>query len=307
MRQTVLILGDSDDEHACFMLGYLRARGENVELLDSRCFPAEMTLSHDPARDAWTVRLPAGRVLAPGQVKSVYWRCFNSVLVPELPDEEQAFLAGNDSRSLFESFLIRYPARWVNGWDGYLLHQTKPAALALVAQLGIDVPATLTSNDPEAVRAFAAGAPRLIFKPVQGGAHARRVTPAHLGDDNLDSLRYCPVTLQEEVAGTNVRVFVAGERVLACEVTADTLDFRDTDDPVIVVHALPVEMEERCQLIARALRLVWTGIDFRLTPEGRYVFLEANPSPMFMGFEDACGLPLADSLAHLLTHPRSEP
>ena len=60
-------------------------------------------------------------------------------------------------------------------------------------------------------------------------------------------------------------------------------------------------MEERCRLIARALHLVWTGIDFRLTPEGRYVFLEANPSPMFLGFEARCGLPLTEALIELLT------
>ena len=43
-----------------------------------------------------------------------------------------------------------------------------------------------------------------------------------------------------------------------------------------------------------------TGMDFRLTPEGHYVFLEANPSPMFMGFEARTKQPLTDSLAALL-------
>ena len=56
-----------------------------------------------------------------------------------------------------------------------------------------------------------------------------------------------------------------------------------------------------CLDAARALDLLWTGIDLRLTPEGRYVFLEANPSPMFLGFESRSGLPLTDALADLLT------
>jgi D-alanine-D-alanine ligase-like ATP-grasp enzyme len=138
---------------------------------------------------------------------------------------------------------------------------------------------------------------------VQGGAHTRRVTPQHLGDANLASLAAAPVTLQEEVPGTNIRVFVAGERVLACEVEAATLDFRDTDDPRIVIHTLPPAIETMARTIARTLHLVWTGIDFRLTPQGRYVFLEANPSPMFLGFEARCGLPLTESLTTLLTQP----
>ena len=296
----VLILGGQDDDHAAFMLDHLRQKGVDAELFDSRWFPAQMHLSHDPVAGAWTIRLPSGRVLAPGVVKSVYWRCYNLVAAPELPDDEQAWIAGNDARGLFESLLIRLPARWVNGWNAFLLHQTKPVQLALVAALGVEVPATLLANDPESVRAFAARHPRSIFKPVQGGAHTRPVTPAHLTDANLRNLAYAPVTLQEEVAGTNIRAFVAGERVLACEVRAGTLDFRDTDDPELFVHALPPKIEDQCRQIARALDLVWTGIDYRLTAEGRYVFLEANPSPMFLGFEARCGLPLTAALTGLL-------
>ena len=37
-----------------------------------------------------------------------------------------------------------------------------------------------------------------------------------------------------------------------------------------------------------------------LTADGQYVFLEANPSPMFLGFEAQTGLPLTAALADLL-------
>jgi hypothetical protein len=303
---TVLILGDESDEHAAFMLAHLRKSGHDAELLDSRWFPATLGLSHDPVADAWTIRLPSGRVLPPGAVRSVYWRCYNNVGAPDLPDREQAFVAANDARSLFESFLIRYPARWVNGWAGFLLHQTKPAALAMIARLGIDVPRTISGNDAETVKAFVAREQRAIFKPVQGGAHTRHVTPRHLTDDNLKNLQYAPVTLQQEIAGTNVRAFVAGERVLGCEVKAGTLDFRDDAEPQIVPHEFSPAMRERCRLIAETLHLLWTGIDFRLTPQGRYVFLEANPSPMFLGFERHSGVPLTEALTQLLTAPHDK-
>src|SRR3712207_2182669 len=104
--------------------------------------------------------------------------------LPILPDPEQAYLAANDARSLFEALLRWLPARWVNGWDGFQLHQAKPAQLARVAALGVPVPATLLGNDAAAVREFAACHPQCIFKPVQGGAHARRLTAAHLTDEN---------------------------------------------------------------------------------------------------------------------------
>src|SRR4051812_27468850 len=170
---TILILGGHDDDHAVFMRDHLREQGHDAELLDSRWFPSELRLAYDPVADAWTIRLPSGRTLPPGSVRTVYWRCYNDVTRPDLPDAEQSYIAANDSRSLFEAFLIRFPARWVNGWAGFQLHQTKPAALARVAKLpGVHVPATYLGNDPQGVRDFVARHPRSIFKPVQGGAHA---------------------------------------------------------------------------------------------------------------------------------------
>lgn len=297
---TVLILGDLNDAHACHMLDYLRVQGKDVELLDSRWFPADLQIAYDPTSERGSLRLPTGRKLGFEQIGSVYWRCYNGQQAPALPDPEQAYIAVNDARGLFESLLIRMPARWVNGWRAYQLHQTKPVQLAIVAALGVPVPATLLTNDPEAVCAFAARYPLCIFKPVQGGAHTLRLTPGHLDDEHLRNLSYAPVTVQEEVPGTNIRVFVAGERVLACEVRTAELDFREDQDPHIPPHALPAEAADFCLRTARALDLLWTGIDLRLTPEGRYVFLEANPSPMFRGFEARSGLPLTESLATLL-------
>jgi RimK-like ATP-grasp domain len=296
----ILILGGMDDLHACHMLERLRARGADAEFLDSRWFPTALQLAYSPATETGTLRLPAGRLLTLAEISAVYWRCYNLVQTPDLPDPEQSYIAGNDARGLFESLLIRLPTRWVNGWRAFQLHQTKPVQLALVAALGVPIPATLLSNDPEAVREFAALHPHSIFKPVQGGAHTRVLTPGHLTDENLCNLASSPVTIQEEIAGTNIRVFIAGERVLACEVRSETLDFRDDLALQIVQHDLPAAVAAWCLRVARTLELLWTGIDLRLTPEGRYVFLEANPSPMFLGFESRCGVPLTASLTDLL-------
>jgi glutathione synthase/RimK-type ligase-like ATP-grasp enzyme len=113
-------------------------------------------------------------------------------------------------------------------------------------------------------------------------------------------MRLAPVSIQEEIAGTDIRAFVAGDRVLACEISTSAIDFRNDAAQRIVPHRLSPDQEATCRAIARMLQLVWTGIDFRLAPNGEYVFLEANPSPMFLDFEERSGLPLTESLAALL-------
>lgn len=301
----VLVLGGDDDEHAVHVLETLRARGARAEMLDSRRFPGEIRIAWRPVGAGGRLTLPGGGPIDFGEIRSVYWRCFNGFAEPPLGDEAQAELALNDSRSLFESLLVHLPVRWVNGWDAYQLHQTKPAALARIAAMDLPVslrcPATCLGNDPEAVGEFVARHGRCIFKPVQGGAHTRLVTESHLTRENLRSLATAPVTIQEHVEGTDVRVFVADRRVRACQIVTDATDFRDDPNAEIDPVDLPDDVAAACIAIARELHLLWTGIDLRRTADGQYVFLEANPSPMFIGFESYSGLPLTDALIDVLT------
>jgi glutathione synthase/RimK-type ligase-like ATP-grasp enzyme len=297
---TVLILGGDDDEHAVHVLQHLRQRGVDTELLDSRWFPSRLAITFEPATGQGRLNFPGGRRLDFRDVKSVYWRNYAGIETPILADPDQASIAQNDARGLFESALLSIPARWVNGWRAFHLHQTKPVQLARVAALGISVPPGLITNDPVSVTAFTEQIARCIFKPVQGGAHARRVTPNHLAPANVAHLAIAPITLQQEIEGTNIRVFVAGDRVLACEIKTDAIDFRDDPSPDIRARVLTPELQMDCRRIARALDLIWTGIDFRLTEAGEYVFLEANPSPMFLGFERETKQPLTEALMALL-------
>ncbi len=55
-----------------------------------------------------------------------------------------------------------------------------------------------------------------------------------------------------------------------------------------------------CLAIAKAFMLEWTAIDWRLQPKGEYIFLEANPSPMFLYFEQQTGFPITQALIQLL-------
>src|SRR5688572_30729335 len=104
--KAILILGGEDDEHALHLLAYLRQRGREAHLFDSRWFPAQLTVSFDPQSGAGTFGFVDGRQLNFAQIHSVYWRGYSGVGAPPLPDPEQAWIAENDSRSLFESLLI---------------------------------------------------------------------------------------------------------------------------------------------------------------------------------------------------------
>jgi D-alanine-D-alanine ligase-like ATP-grasp enzyme len=53
----------------------------------------------------------------------------------------------------------------------------------------------------------------------------------------------------------------------------------------------------------KAFDLIYGAFDFIVTPEGRYVFLEVNPSGQYMWVECATGLEITTALADALSEP----
>ena len=301
-KRFVLILSGPDDEHALYMKSLLTEEKHVVRILDTSRYPADFSLSYGPQSNSARIEFPDGQILDWNDIYSIYWRQFTGVGVSTLPDGQQAFIAENDSRSLIESMLFALPGKWVNSYRAWRLHQVKPAQLAKVCSLNLDpdvkIPRTLLTNSRSELKGFAKSVGQCVFKPVQGGAHTQMLADKHLRGKHLANLKHAPITLQQHISGTDIRVFVAGRKVMACRIESDSLDFRDDPAPKIAPHALSREVADACCRIARALNLVWTGIDLRLTEKGEYFFFEANPSPMFMGFESR--LPLTETLINLL-------
>lgn len=300
-QRNILVLGAPSDTHVLRVVETLKSRGARPWILEAGDFPERVRAVFDGrGRGRWVF---AEGELPLDQIHSVYWRNYGRVhgdSARGLLDSDQRALAENEARSLFESMLLRLRCRWVNGWEGFQLHQRKPAAFARVAALRVPMPRTLWSNDPSAIRAFVEKEGDCIFKPVQGGAYARPLGPGDLDEARLARLALAPVAIQRRVRGTNVRVYVFEKEVLACTVETEALDFREDAAAVLRPISLSPALRERCRRIARALELRWSGMDFVRDEKGVFHFLEANPSPMFLGFESRTELPLTDRLCQLL-------
>jgi glutathione synthase/RimK-type ligase-like ATP-grasp enzyme len=297
----ILVLGEENDLHARHIHDVLVSRGVKAAYFNSRTFPTQSRISWNPqTQDGWLC-LTTGEKLQLSKIQSGYWRSFNGVYIPELPDAHQEAIAFNDASGLLRTLLQTPAIRWVNGWQAYEFHKEKPRQLAVVNNLGVQIPHTLISNDPDLVSEFANTLDRAIFKPVYGGAHAKLITPEFLAPERLKlALKIAPIALQEFIEGTNIRTYVIGDRVFSAEIQTGEIDFRDDVEADIIPIELPPEIEQMSIAIARSLMLAWTAIDWRRHPTGTYYFLEANPSPMFIYFEEKTGYPLTDRLVDLL-------
>lgn len=298
----ILVLSHPQDAHGVHLKQALVQVGATVHGLDTRWFPTAVKVSWQPHDQQGVLILPDECRLKFEEIHSVFWRTFSPPSVPPLANAGQQEIAFNDSMSLLRTLLQGCPARWVNSWAAYQFHKEKPLQLAQVQQLGVSIPATLVSNDPQQIADFARSLSQAIFKPVYVGAHAQWVTEAHLEPERLRlALRLAPVTVQAYIPGTNVRSYVIGESVYSAEIRSSSLDFRKDIQAELRPIALPQAVRQQCRAIAQALQLQWTAIDWRLQSTGEYVFLEANPSPMFIYFEQQTGFPITQRLVELLT------
>ncbi len=297
----ILILGNASDAHAAHLKNALTQAGAAVDYLDTYLFPTQLQMSWEPNSQRGYLKLSPERQLELRDIKSVFWRTIRGVGTPSLEDSHQQEIAFNDSMSAMRSLIKACPARWVNSWEAYQFHKEKPLQLSQVQLLGVKIPATAITNDPQKAIEFAKSHQRVIFKPVYGGAHTQILTDSHLDPKRLNlALSLSPVTLQEYIRGTNIRSYVIAEEVYSAEIRSQSLDFREDDEAEVIPVELPQSVQQQCLAIAKALLLEWTAIDWRLSPQGEYVFLEANPSPMFLYFEQQTGFPITGKLVQLL-------
>lgn len=301
-RRPIVIAGSVEDEHVEAVAAALRARGIEPVLFDSLRFPTTTRVSLGDSFDEIVID---GRALP--LPAAVYVRGLHISPLSYLVD------ADADMRENWRKTMIVFQEKGemllsvVQRWDqlGVPLYNSptasdttrKPFQIARLQAAGVPVPRTLWTNDPEAVRSFAAGR-RVAYKPMRGGAATKELRQEDLG--RLAALANAPVCFQELLPGWNARVFVIDGRIVAAHrIDARELDYRQNEESVTSFAPDP-ECVAACLDAAEALGLRLTGIDLKVGEDGRLRVLEANPSPMFLGFDRLAGTDVLGCLVEAL-------
>jgi glutathione synthase/RimK-type ligase-like ATP-grasp enzyme len=242
-------------------------------------------------------------------VHAVYWRTYDARRLPAVVAADAARHCDDALSTAWAieetltAWLEVTDARVVNRPSDMASNGSKPYQAAILRAHGFNVPRTLVTNDPDAIRRFWTDCGAVIYKSLSGTRSVvSRLRPTHL--DRLADVTTCPTQFQQFVPGRDHRVHVVGDDAFACEVFSDADDYRYAGlcgEPARVEAArLPPEIAERCFAVTRAMKLHVAGIDLRLAPDGRWFCFEVNPSPGFSYYEAHTGQPIADAVARLL-------
>lgn len=315
----VLVLGDAGDWSAAQVGKHLDARGVRWVLLDTADFPQRMSLAArlDDGHDGWQGEITVdGQTLRLAEVTAIYYRKPGDFDLPDgLSGPERRFSRAQ-ARMGLGGVLASLPVRWLSHPSALADAEYKPRQLALLRQAGLATPPTLVTNDPAAVRAFAATHGDLVVKPLaepivwEGGGESvvftRRLTAEDLDTlDGVDTTAHLFQPFQEKRCECRVMA-VGGDRLFAVAIHAGSIesyvDWR-SDYPSLRYEVIetPDHIRAGIARYLRAASLAYSAFDFVITPDGRWVTLEANGSGMWGWLAEECGLPIAEAIADELT------
>lgn len=306
----IVAVTHAGDDHAPPVLEALRRLGAEAMVLDTGELPGRATLSAvlDPRGAEARIRGSYGLVRA-ADVSAVWWRRPRPLEPSRGLRRDDADFAIRQTEAALSGLAAALDARWVNDpWRdsaaSHKLHQ-----LALARRVGLAVPRTLVTNDPEQARAFlaAAGPRRVVHKALHATPEDWRTTRfvGRAERRRLSSIRLAPVILQAYVPGVDVRVTAVGGALFAVAIdarrTRSPEDFRPVfDDARVAPCRLPAPVAGRLLRLLRALGLSYAAIDLRRRADGEHVFLEVNPSGQWLFVERRTGLAITRALAALL-------
>lgn len=314
VTKTCLLLSDRFEPAADLLVAEMRRRDVPCVRWNLDRFPLNCTLTYHASNEGFQAEIASdGRKVDLDNVGSVWCRGLQpSGFSDDIGVEERKF-AETGARRALDALVAVTDIVWINRPERNRLANSKPAQLHMARKVGLDIPLTVITNDPDEARTFATNLEKpAVYKSLSQNLDVALftglITEAELA--NLDLIRLTPGIFQEFVAKSHeVRATVVGSRIFSARIDSQAraetkidwrhLPFEVEDQPI----DLPREVETKIHAFMEAFGLIYGAFDFIVTPEGRYVFLEVNPAGQYMWVESRTGLGITAALGDALADP----
>ncbi|WP_017315239.1 MvdD family ATP-grasp ribosomal peptide maturase [Mastigocladopsis repens] len=318
---TVLIVTHSKDNQSIpLVLKAIAEQGGKAFRFDTDRFPTEIQLDVYYGKGIQRLILASAQgKLDLSDVSAVWYRRIGiGRRIPTTMNPQLRQASVQESRTTIQGMIASLQAFHLDQLPHIRRAENKQLQLQMARELGLDIPPTLITNNPQAVREFAKDCKEgLVTKMLssfaiyeEGQQKVVFTNPVTAEDlDNLDGLSFCPMTFQENIPkALELRTTIVGQRAFTAAIDSQTNeqarhDWRRQGIALLDAwqpYVLPLDVEEKLLELMARFRLNYGAIDLILTPDGRYVFLEVNPVGEFFWLEQYPGLPISKAIADLL-------
>jgi hypothetical protein len=317
----ILILTEPFDQHADHVIPMLKARGAELVRFHPEDFPARASVSigYTPNAQMRSLLRVGETAIDLAQLRCV-WTRRPKPAVPhqQIQDATVREFVADECQGFLRDLWNALDCRWLPGPPATILRaQFKASQLRVAGELGLELPPTLVTNNPDEFLDFYRQHNGNIVSKLAGVAFHRTMGNTFVRYTEVVSKRdvgyataiqYCPVILQAYVPKRlELRITVVGREVFAAEIHSQHThhtrhDWRryDIGQTPYFPHDLPPDVQAQCVRLVERLGLCYGAIDMILTPDGRYVFIEINPNGQYLWIEQETGLPISAAICDLL-------
>lgn len=298
----ILVLTSPEDVTADMVVDRLNRDAVPVLRIDPADFPGRVGL---------TATIEGGRIL--GHLKygprSVDLTSIRSIWVrrpgaPHSTADTEPKWSAHEARHAFWGTLRALPGiRWVNHPDAQEAAKCKAPQLLLAHQVGMRVPATLTTNSAASARSFLDANKAVVCKTVSGRQPDKVSLPTTIVPPNTDlsSITGTPTGLQAAIDKVaDVRLTVIGDVMHCALARCGREDVRFSGAVKWLPMQTPQELRTQVGLFMTLSRLAYGAFDFAVDRDGQWWFLECNPAGQFGFIELDTGQPISQDIADYL-------
>ena len=326
----ILILTTRGDHHTKVVVEALQKKGAAAFVYDADTFPvlATATVRFSHGIPEYTLR--SGDKKTDLRAIETVWlrRLFPPTPIQTMSDAHQKFAASESQHLLRSLWASLEDKNWISTFDATRTASGKPYQLKMAGACGFEIPETLFTSVPaEALEFYDRCSGNVIYKPQtiissasEAGTPPRQVFTNRVRHEDLvqrkEEIRLAPCLFQEYVPKhVELRVTVIGDEIFAVAIHSQDSDLTKDDWRKYGEHwhkvrhevfSLSEDVERSIREFMQRTGLAFGAFDFIVTPDGRTVFLEVNPSGQWLWLEKATGLPLVDRFTdHLMRSRRN--
>jgi glutathione synthase/RimK-type ligase-like ATP-grasp enzyme len=310
----VLIISSKTDPHAASVIEEIKKTDHNFYLWDLSAYPEKqmLSISYKDADPQITLQEESGEIIDFSKFTSAWWRRPQHFTIsPDIKDSINLQFSYGECQAAFNGLVKLLPVRWMNPPVVDEAASRKAYQLQVAKSVGLKIPGTLITNDPEKAKLFIRDNQdmEVIYKSFSAIEQAWRETRLIKEEEmeKLENVKYTPVIFQEYIRSVaDLRITVVGDEIFPAAIyippSSYQVDFRMTyGSSKIVRHELPQEIQKKLLALMKSLGIVYGAIDMRLTPEGEYIFLEVNTAGQWLFMEEPTELPISKAIADWLT------
>lgn len=319
----LLIVTEPNDIHAVLVTLVLESFGHQVVNFFSADFPTEQKNSVWIDQTQYRCQTKDSYQNISHQGYDVVWwrRPRMPYIAKDKIYKDDYLFHQRESQMFHDSFTHQLAPRawWINRKEAAVRSNYKLLQLRLATEVGLKIPATLCSNRYEDIVDFYRRhqSKGIIYKPLtyqvwQESSGYKIFYTSKIEEVSWlekNKVELIPGLYQEHLAKKfELRVTCFGDFIIAAKLNSQLqqesrVDWRCVSANHLMVepYELPENLKQQIRFLMRELGIVFGCLDFIVTPDDQYIFLEVNEQGQFLFLEEQCeDLPMLDIFIYFL-------